>query len=78
MGRNKNKHKNECNLTTISYKTWIEPLEYIRYENQTIYILIQQENVIAFDYIKIYFVEYIVSYIAEIVESNDLRIEFVR
>ncbi len=31
-----------------------------------------QKNVIAFDYIRFYFAEYIFAYIVEIVESNDL------
>lgn len=41
----------ESGITDISYHTWIEPLEFYKYEKETVYILIPSDNNIALSYI---------------------------
>ena len=43
--------KREYSLTDISYRTWIEPLEFYKVENDTVYIIIPSDQSPALNYI---------------------------
>ena len=72
--------RNVCHLTTISYITWIEPLEFLRYENGVAYILVPNKNELALGYVQERFVSFFVDAIASVAELDglisELSVEF--
>ncbi|WP_026512014.1 chromosomal replication initiator protein DnaA [Butyrivibrio sp. LC3010] len=68
--------KQECALTPISYSTWVEPLTFLRYANETAYILISQDNAMALDYVKRRFMNFFIVAISEITGLDRLTVEF--
>ena len=43
--------REESGITDISYRTWIEPLTFYEYKNNTVSVLIPSDNNIALSYI---------------------------
>ncbi|SFC85032.1 chromosomal replication initiator protein DnaA [Butyrivibrio sp. YAB3001] len=66
----------ESGITDISYRTWIEPLTIYKVENNTVTILIPQDNPVALSYIsKNYMIFFKVS-ISEFLE-DEFEVEFI-
>ncbi len=69
--------RRECQLTNISYTTWIEPLVFLKYENETVYIQILKDNSVALDYVDKKFTSFLTVAIGEIAETDRLRVRYV-
>ena len=72
--------RKECCLTNISYGTWIEPLEFLRYTDGVAYVLLPQNNAMAMDYVKNRFYSFFVEAMAAAAELDglidELSVEF--
>ena len=62
--------KKEFTLTDTSYETWIKPLEYYKTINNTVYIIIQSDQTLQFDYITNKFTSYFKVIISEVIGQN--------
>ncbi len=62
--------KKEFTLTDTSYETWIKPLEYYKTINNTVYIIIQSDQTLQFDYITNKFTSYFKVIISEVIGHN--------
>jgi chromosomal replication initiator protein len=72
--------RKECCLTNISYGTWIEPLEFLRYTDGVAYVLLPQNNAMAMDYVKNRFYSFFIEAMAAAAELDglidELSVEF--
>lgn len=68
--------RNVCHLTTISYVTWIEPLEFLHYKDGVAYILVPNRNSLALEYVQDRYVNFFVDAIASTARLDDLISEF--
>ncbi len=68
----KEKVRDMCGLTNISYGTWIEPLEFLRYKDGTAYILITNNNAMALEYVQRRFNSFLVEAIDVVAQLDDI------
>ena len=50
--------RNDCGLTDISYTTWIEPLSFLMYKDETVYIALPTDNVIQQNYVEAHYIDF--------------------
>lgn len=50
--------REDCGLTDISFDTWIAPLTFLAYKDQTVYILIPTDNVIQQNYVEAHYIDF--------------------
>ncbi|MCR5426213.1 MAG: chromosomal replication initiator protein DnaA [Lachnospiraceae bacterium] len=62
--------RQECNLSDISYRTWIEPLEYLKTEEDTVYIISPSDQKHVLDYITAKFLDFFQVAVSEIMEKD--------
>ena len=62
--------KNEFTLTDTSFETWIKPLEYYKTQDNTVYIIIQSDQTLQFNYITNKFTNCFKVIISEVIGSN--------
>lgn len=62
--------QDEYNITAISFRTWIEPLEYYKTVNNTVYIVIQSNQTQYFNYITTKFTSYFQVIISEMFDEE--------
>ena len=67
--------RNVCNLTTISYITWIEPLEFLHYKDGVVYVFVPNKNSHALEYVQARYVNYFVDAIASAAQLDGLIAE---
>ena len=72
----KNRIREDCGMTDISYNTWIDPLSFLKYEGGTVYILIPSDNVIQQQYLEMNYVSFFRVVISEKV-GVDVNIVFL-
>lgn len=72
--------RNVCHLTNISYVTWIEPLEFLRYQDGVAYILVPNKNELALGYVQERYISFFVDAIASAAQLDgwisELSVEF--
>lgn len=70
----------ECHLTYIAYRTWIEPLKFIKFTDGVAYVLFPFENDFALNFLKNKFSGIFVENIADAAELDgtisDISVEF--
>lgn len=66
----KNIIKTDCALTDISYDTWIKPLSFLKYVDNTVYILIPTDSVIQQQYLEMNYIDFFRVVISEKVGIN--------
>ncbi len=59
----------QSGITDISYHTWIEPLSFYEFENNTVKILIPQDNSMALSYISKNYMDFFKVTISELIDS---------
>ncbi len=72
-----NSLKKEFNLSDSAFDNWIKPLEYFETKNNTVYIAIQNDQEMLFDYIKKKYTAPFTVIISEVV-GNGYEVEFVK
>ena len=60
----------EYNLSSVSYNTWIEPLEFHKLENDTVYIMIPSNQSLAVSYISSKYKDFFKVTIAEMFDTS--------
>jgi hypothetical protein len=70
--------RNDCRLTYIAYKIWIDPLFFDRYENDVAYVVIPSDNVRVLEYIKKQFGIFFEVSIGEAAGLDYVTVEFVQ
>ena len=66
----KNIIRTDCALTDISYDTWIKPLSFLKYVDNTVYILIPTDSVIQQQYLEMNYIDFFRVVISEKVGVN--------
>ena len=66
----------ESGITDISYRTWIEPLTVYKIENNTVMILIPQDNPVALQYISKNYMDFFKVTVSEFLEEM-VEISFI-
>ena len=66
--------RKNCGLTDISFQTWIEPLTFHAYKDDTVFILIPSENTVAQTYLEKNFIDF---FRVAISEQIDVHVDVV-
>ena len=62
--------REESGITDISYRTWIEPLTFYEYKNNTVSVLIPSDNNIALSYIVNHYENFFKVAISELIDNT--------
>jgi chromosomal replication initiator protein len=68
--------RQECNISDISYRTWIEPLKYHKTENNTVYVITSSDQKNVLDYITAKFLNFFQVAVSEIM-GEDYSVVFL-
>ena len=73
----KEKVRTDATITNVAYRTWVDPLVFHEYKDNTVIVVISDDNAAALDYVPSHYLVFFKVAISELLDDMEIDVSFV-